>query len=286
MPPRAVSTLLRRARLSASFGLIRGASRLTRSAMRFADLASGFAMQAVERDDRGSLTASLYSAGQGSGRATLFPWEEPWFTRDLPPPPARVLLGGAGRGREARWLLDRGYTVIAFDPAPASVALHNKACPEAQCMVLDYESLARASQARGNGNGALIADTAARVLAAAPYDAALLGWGSLTHVLEDRSQDALFGTLDALVPHGPILASFFMGRLPPLGRASGLGSRLGRMLGPAEHATIGNSARVRCMIHLGFAYYFDRERLEQLAQCAGRRLELHEDSAYPHATFR
>lgn len=265
---------------------MRTASVLSRSAMRVADLASGFAMQAVDRGDRGALTASIYSAGRGSGRATLFPWEEPWLARDLPPPPARVLLGGAGRGRETRWLLDRGYTVLAFDPAHQSVVLHGQACPEAHCIELDYEALARASQAQRAGETAAIPESAAQVLAGAPYDAALLGWGSLTHVLEDRSQDALFEALAALVPGGPILASFFMGSMPPLGRASGLGSRLGRVLGPAEHAYASDNDRVRCMAHLGFVYSFDNARLEQLAQCAGRTLELHEHSAYPHATFR
>jgi hypothetical protein len=220
----------------------------------------------------------------------MFPWEESWLARDLPRAPARVLLGGAGRGRETRWLIDRGYTVVAFDPAPGSVAQHNVACPEAASVVLDYESLARASYARETGSPTrVVQDEASHVLDSAPYDAVLLGWGSLTHVLQEHDQDALFETLAELVPHGPILASFFVRMsntsVPGYSRAHALGAQLGAALSRAPLDSALEAGRVRCLPHAGFVYSFDRDRLAQLAQRSGRTLALYADATYPHATF-
>jgi len=278
---------LRRARFAASFRLLRVAGVVARSATRVADLATGFASRAIDPGDRNALTAALYDSVAGAGRATLFAWEEPWLRSDLPPAPARVLLGGAGRGREASWLIDQGYTVVAFDPAPANIAQHNLSCPRAPAVVLDYESLARASQARREGRLSAVSDEAATVLDRAPYDAALLGWCSVTHVLEECDQDALFQVLALLVPRGPLLASFFMsGASPALGRAAQLGAKLGGTLGPAADAYAHAASKVRCWPHLGFAYLFDGERLAELAALSGRTLALYADAVYPHATFR
>ena len=48
----------------------------------------------------------------------LFPWEESVVERFFPRPPARVLVGAAGAGREAFALARLGYEVVAFEPAP------------------------------------------------------------------------------------------------------------------------------------------------------------------------
>ena len=50
------------------------------------------------------LTSQLYALhGADDWRvdAGLNSWEGPWFEADLPEPPARILVGGAGKGREA-----------------------------------------------------------------------------------------------------------------------------------------------------------------------------------------
>src|SRR5262245_4871066 len=46
----------------------------------------------------------------------LFPWERRVIEAHFPKPPATVLIGGAGGGREALALERRGYRVVAFDP--------------------------------------------------------------------------------------------------------------------------------------------------------------------------
>src|SRR5215210_627639 len=58
-----------------------------------------------------------YDPGSSAYRASLFPWEESVIERFFPQPPARVLIGGAGSGREAFALLELGYEVVAFEPS-------------------------------------------------------------------------------------------------------------------------------------------------------------------------
>jgi hypothetical protein len=109
--------------------LIRGLSRLFRfqafwsqQAQRIDQLLGGFALAALDPDERAELTSALYNARGEYEAQDLFEWEEAWFEADLPKPPAKILIGGAGSGREVRHLLEKGYEIVAFDPAP--VALH------------------------------------------------------------------------------------------------------------------------------------------------------------------
>ena len=71
-------------------------------------------------DEYNALTYGLensYRADSAAFRRGLFDWEERAVERFFPRPPARVLVGGAGGGREAFALHEKGYTVVAFDPA-------------------------------------------------------------------------------------------------------------------------------------------------------------------------
>ena len=62
-----------------------------------------------------------YRPDASSFRAYLFPWEEEAIQRFFPKPPAHVLVGGAGGGREALALVERGYRVTAFEPSAGLV---------------------------------------------------------------------------------------------------------------------------------------------------------------------
>jgi hypothetical protein len=296
MLPPVAAELARRARLSAALALMRVATVCSRQTTRLTGLAVGFASHAVEPADRPVMTAAVYGL-RASDRADLFRWEEPWFKSDLPEPPARILVGGAGGGREARWLIGHGYDVVAFDPVPESVAQYNASFPDAPSIVLDYETLSRASYLKRTGSQVKLKHDATPILERAPFDAAVLGWASLTHVLQEHEQDALFETLDELVPSGPILASFFIRddtetTEAPLarGRAHQLGARLAEALsrrtGRAESPDIDAHGQPVFMPHCGFVYHYGRERLERLAVICGRALTLYATNTYPHATFR
>ena len=62
------------------------------------------------------LTDAIYGCKDTCGDDKLFDWEREWLAADLPPPPAKILLGGAGSGREVLSLSAQGYEILAFDP--------------------------------------------------------------------------------------------------------------------------------------------------------------------------
>ena len=59
----------------------------------------------------------VYDASAPELRERLFNWEADLVERVFPPPPGKVLVGGAGGGREAFELVTRGYAVAAFEPS-------------------------------------------------------------------------------------------------------------------------------------------------------------------------
>ncbi len=69
----------------------------------------GLALGALDSQGLQALTSASYEARGWNPGDLLFPWEEKWFADDLPPAPARLLIGGAGDGREALVLARQGY---------------------------------------------------------------------------------------------------------------------------------------------------------------------------------
>jgi hypothetical protein len=275
-------------RTTASYALAALADNTSRASQSLADFSEAFALHTLDGDERSALTEQLYARSPHGQRTELFAWEQGWLERSLPPAPARVLVGGAGHGREVRHLIARGYDVYAFDPIRA----HAKG---EQRFTLRYEQLARALAAEGELDPAALAASRA-LTAAAPFDAVLLGWLSLSHVTEARDQEALFTALDWLAPRAPILASFWMTgmRRAQNGTAHALGAALGARvralrartpLERAQHEPPPDIERLRCLPHAGFVYLFDHTRLEALARCAQRTLDLQEAADCPHATF-
>ncbi len=214
----------------------------------------------------GALTALSVGLGERgfapSHQRGPLSWEPAWWDAALPPPPARVLVGGAGAGREVTALEARGYRVDAFEPAPALAEALAGAC-HGQSWTLTHEAVAAGRGPTG------------------PYDAVLLGWGSLSHVLEDSDRRALMRRCAALTD-GPILASVFLrdDRRPT--RPAALGARLGAALLGAERPL---HPGVFFLPAVGFLVGFDPSELEALGREAGRVTEL-TAAPFPHVTWR
>jgi len=85
---------------------------------------SGLAAESLTTAEKSQLTVRIYDSfpDYRSVGDTLYAWEEPWFGSRLPPPPAHILVGACGTGREAVALAARGYRVDAVEPAPEFVA--------------------------------------------------------------------------------------------------------------------------------------------------------------------
>lgn len=260
-----------------SFARVHGL--LRRNLDRSVRILSPLLIHALREDEKRKLGARLYDIRGSRPGLPLWPWERRWFEARLPIPPARILVGGVGNGREAEHLCERGYRVDAFDPAPESLATcATRLGKQGRCKVGGFEELADAVLDRKQ--------TVLTPFAAVRYDAVLLGWTSLTHVINDVTVERTLRTCSALAPDGPVLASFWLkGGSPPRDRARQVGAWIGRQLGrvrSAKHHTDG----VCFHPAYGFGRTFEKSEIEAFAARCGRAT-VWEGSAgeFPHATF-
>lgn len=142
-----------------------------------------------------------YHPGAEAYRDALHSWEETAIARHFPPPPARVLIGAAGGGREAFALAKRGFVVTAFEPSPL-VKLMARARPAGLSLEIfraRYDELPLVRDLDG-----AVVDLGPR----APWDAGIVGWASFSHLPTDRDRIETLRAFAALVD-GPVLVSYF-----------------------------------------------------------------------------
>jgi len=269
--------------LGGLIGYARLQSQLARrldSAGRFAE---GVALEALTAEERASISSRLYARAAVYGAAGLHPWEEEWYQRALPSPPARILLGGCGSGREVAALCDQGYCVFAAEPTPRLFhTAHERLKGRARVWPLSYE------QWTARSNPPEVAALVSELLAQAPFDAVILGWGSLSHVLDDRAREQLFAKLAQLCPSGPWLLSFIAASdawRPQNERARHWGRSLGRLLGSQRPAGV-RAPNERFLPHAGFVRRLSQAEIMALAQSVQRSAEFGAPGAYPHCTLR
>ena len=150
---------------------------------------------AIEHDgllgNYGPKTPYVTAANQSIG---LYPFEARALEAFFPLPPARLLLPGAGAGRELFALRELGYDVDAFDAAPSLV--------EAAC-------------ARGGPNAVRLCDVSTwseeTLRAATPqrYDGVFSGWGLWTHLVHRVERLEALAAFRRVCPTGPVLLSFW-----------------------------------------------------------------------------
>jgi len=154
----------------------------------------------------------VYDASAPQFRTRLFNWEAELVERVFPKAPGRILVGGAGGGREAFELVARGYDVTAFEPSEVLARSMAERAKEAgapvEVLLGRYEELPRLQE--------FASRQAVDLTERPPYSAALLGWSSFSHI---RRREGRIATLQrfAAVTDGPVVASFFL--RPPAGRA-------------------------------------------------------------------
>jgi hypothetical protein len=123
----------------------------------------------------------------------LFPFEIRMLEKFFPEPPARILLHGAGSGRELTGLRALGYEVTAFEPVRALVDAGNDLLRPTdspiQCAAIQHWDR------WGSGR----------------YDAAFIGWGVWTHMIREQDRLQALAKLRAVCPTGPVLLSFYNG---------------------------------------------------------------------------
>lgn len=258
---------------------------------------SGFLVHQIVRDElllawlrpelREALTTATYSdlldylPGGATFEAGLFGWEEALLELPSTPRSGRVLLAGAGGGRELKALLARGYDVTAFEPNPV---LFEGACRVASghrtARVLrgTYADLVRAAEGRG-----ALAELRAQSIER-PFDWVWFGWGSFAHVTDRAEQIAVLGAARALAPQAPLALSFLRRSAEDAGRPAVLRARvrtaLRRAGGPSSMGPgLGYDFAV------GFVYRFTEDELHELAALAGYRIDSHDARVFPHAVL-
>jgi hypothetical protein len=230
---------------------------------------------AARRDE---VTADLYgdTAAYRSGgdiyRRGLFAWERELLASEDFPHTGRLLLGAAGAGRELVPLVDLGYEVVAFEPSDLveEARAFAEMQPRATVVRASYADLVRAVRSR---EGPL-----APVVAGRRFDGIILGWGSISHVLDAGDRLTLFRALRELAPEAPVVASYI--------GAPDASARFRRRL--RDLATrVGGAPPSGVMLRAdsGFTYVFTPQELELLALQAGYTATIHEAAPDRFALF-
>jgi SAM-dependent methyltransferase len=219
--------------------------------------------------DRMYAATSAYRADSPNFREGLFHWEEDMISRVFPTPPGRVLVGGAGGGREAFALAARGFEVVAFDPSHGlaqSMAARAKAVPSVTPLIGRYEDLPRLRHADTND----VAD----VRELGPFKATVFGWTSFSHIRRRPERVAALRAA-AAVTDGPVVISFFLRTAGPQGPERFV-QRVGRKLGLAYNGD-------QFTPYIGLFHKSSREELQAEIADAGLRIE---DASYDDSDGR
>jgi len=196
----------------------------------------------------------VYRASTEAFRSSLFPFEERAIAQHFPLPPGTLLVGAAGGGREALALARQGYSVVAFEPArplAASLAEVSGELP-IESLVGRYEDLPVVTSL---SKPPATIDLRSR----APFAAAILGWGSISHIRSDQYCIATLRQFGHLT-RGPILISYLPGS------------------GGPKH---------RFRVNMGYYRQFTGAEILALAEGAGLAVVYldEEDSGMPHAVL-
>jgi 2-polyprenyl-3-methyl-5-hydroxy-6-metoxy-1,4-benzoquinol methylase len=198
-------------------------------------------------------------------RAYLFPFEEEAVREKFPKPPARILVGGAGGGREPLALAEMGYEVVAFDPTrPLITALARQAPPNVSALPGSYEEM---DELFGEGER---------------FDAAIVGWGSFSHLRDEETRIATLRSF-ARVTDGPILVSFLALR------AGGIPARLARLRRLLPRQPNRDEQDIFA-VSIGFYHPVDEEEVRRLTDAAGLEITHlsfdSRDTNWPHVVLR
>jgi SAM-dependent methyltransferase len=158
---------------------------------------------ALRDSEKQALSIDLYDASfdPRNDHVGLYAWEMQWFERRLPSPPASILVGAAGGGREAEALEGLGYEVHAFEPSRRAYERCKSVLGERRVHQASFEDLVKSTLHGKPSRLELPNDTR--------FDAVLLGWGSFGHVLDRGERFELLRACDRIAPEGPILLSIF-----------------------------------------------------------------------------
>lgn len=238
----------------------------------------------IPPEDRTALTAAIYAdqetylpTGHRFQRG-LFAWEERMLDSARFPRKGHILIGAAGAGRELVALLSRGYAVTAFDPCATFVESARPLIQDKPAEILcgSYEDLIGAIEGKHTRLSGLLKKPS--------FDAVILGWGSLSHVLPAASRRALLCAIKRLAPSAVVLASFVVQADTSApsnhkGRVRNVLRRAFALMGARGVSEVGDYFYP----NIGFHSYLAHDELPRIAFDAGYEVVVFEEGPYPHA---
>lgn len=265
-PMQRLPTLRRALRIYAAID-----SRVDRAQEATRGFVGGLLGAALDTEEQSTLTVSAYDrGGQFDG---VLEWEAEVFASL---PSGRILVGGAGAGREVGHLSALGHAIDALEPAAApAAACRARLGPGDLLAECDYAALVDAVL-----DGA---PTLAEPLVGRPYAAIVLGWGSLTHVLDPSARRRLLRACDRLCPTGPIVASAWIEGTrfaPQASRAEATGARVGQVVGRLRGVPA-SEGRIIFNRATGFGAALTARELRALGDAVGRQTILDPTGASP-----
>jgi hypothetical protein len=229
---------------------------------------------------RDELTAWLYArqpgfaSGGNSFRHGLQDWERSLLTSPEFPRAGRILLGGAGGGREIVEFAKRGYQVVAFEPSSLveSAVAVGASLPGVVVVRAAYVDLIRAVEA---GDGPLATAIAGQ------FDVIVLGWCSFSHITTDAERIALLRAIRRLAPAAPIVLSFVSDA-----SVSGRGERVRRIVQAALRPVGAQpGSRLRFSPQFGFMHPFSVAEISALAEAVDCGVADAEHASRGHCVF-
>ena len=238
----------------------------------------------LPRSARDAVTALLYARHQAqlpggslAAHRGLLDWERDVLQMDAFPKSGRILVGGAGAGRELFGLRDAGYETFGFEPCEPLWRTGIGEIGTAPGMTLalgSYDDFVAAVRGAPSPLRALVAS--------GPFDAIVLGVGSLSHVTDADDRLNVLLASRRLAPNAPVLLSFLR-RVPEphAARRESLRRVLRRVLGKVGSAAPHEGESFT--YSQGFTYAFTRAEVEALANAAGYAMAHFAFTPYAHA---
>jgi hypothetical protein len=219
---------------------------------------------------------SGYVAGGKYFQQGFFDWEKKLLQTPFPSS-GKILVGGAGGGREVLALLKRRYDVWAFDPADFLAQALDQLQADHENFVGWKESYKEFVSSYASDRRKFFQD---RRLSS--IDGVILGWGSFSHVLDSETRENLLKTLRELAPKAPVIISFLTrseAQTSRWDRTRPFLQRAFRLLGASGRRQEGDVFYPGS----GFVHLFSLNEIDELARFSGYEVVSIEKSPYPHA---
>ena len=196
----------------------------------------------------------LSEFGERSWGKGLFEWEQEFLREYCNKPPGNILVTAAGGGREALALANLGYTIYALEPSPVLASICRRAVPPERLPEVVEMSHREFTHSRPQS-------------LAGPFEAVIVGWGSLSHLATLDEAAALIRALRGVCPFGPILISY-MRKIAD--------TRMRRLCQAPFRILGANRERFDWAYRLRFALFrkFDEDQIAMLAERAGEEVRI------------